>query len=83
MLCSHSRWILGTYWVLDLNFFTTFVGNPPEDHYLSATETSMDLPGSKEDIKKIIVYLPEELKDCDCVHKDDNENMIMVMYEKP
>ena len=42
----------------------------------------MDLPGSKEDIKKIVVYLPEELKDCDCIHKDDNENMIMVMYEK-
>ena len=53
------------------------------DHHLRATETSVDIPGSKDDIKKIIVYLPEELKGCKCVHhENDNENKITIMYEE-
>ena len=52
------------------------------DYYLSPTETSVDLPGSKDDIKKIVVYFPEELKGCNCIHEDDNDNKITIMYEK-
>ena len=52
------------------------------EHILSATETSMDLPGSKDNIEKILVYFPEELKGCKCIPEDDNDNTITIMYEE-
>ena len=41
----------------------------------------MELPDYKANIQRILVYLPYVLRGCSCVHEDDEDNLIMIMYE--